>query len=125
MTNFKLLAAAIAVGGFATAACAQDATYETKTETLDATVTDSFSASDANADGALDREEFRVFVDTKAAAGHSGAYALAESGDYDGSFLLYDVNADGMLDAGELADMSEAATIDETPVEEMVEPEEG
>ena len=115
----KALIAATAAFGYAASACAQDSmsqdvmtqdagvsggtSYESPPETIDSSTVDIFEAADANADAALDREEFRVFVDTHASAGHEGAAAMAGSGDYDSGFTLLDTNADGRLDATELA----------------------
>ena len=103
MSKLKLALAAIATLGFTTSALAQDATYDTRTETLDATTVDVFTASDANADGALDRAEYKVFVETKAQGGDETSMALAESGDYDLDFMTKDINADGLVDASEAA----------------------
>jgi|GEM_PF-2547570 len=119
MSGLKLTIATIATLGFAASACAQDATYETKTETLDTTTVDVFTASDMNADGALDRAEYKVFVETKAQGGDDAAVALAETGDYDLDFMTKDVNADGLVDA------SEAASIVTDVVEEPMTVEDG
>ena len=126
MSGLKLTLATIATLGFAASACAQDASYDTRTETLDTTAVDVFTASDANADGALDRAEYKVFVETKAQGGDDASVALAESGDYDLDFMTKDINADGLVDASEAASTVTEVIEEPMTVEDdmgMVDPE--
>ena len=104
-----------AASGLATVACAQDSgqspdlgdamVEEGTVYGTDTTTVDVFAGTDANADSALDRDEFRMFVDTHSMAGHSGATAIKDAGDYDTRFILLDTDADGSLSADELAAM--------------------
>ena len=119
MSISKTLFAAAGTLAIATAACAQDVTYDEKTEVLDATAMDSFTLSDANADGGLDRAEFQTYVETLAGAGDQDAAAMAEAGDFDVQFMTKDTNADGLVDSSELTPVAEPA-LDEPAMEEPV-----
>ena len=120
MSITKTIFSVTAIAAFATAACAQDATYTDRTEVLDAQALDSFTLSDANADGGLDRAEFQAYLETQAGAGDADATAMVESGDYDVQFMTKDVNADGLVDASELAPAAEEPVIEESYDEDPI-----
>ena len=118
MTKATLILSAAALA-FAGAASAQDVTYDEKTEVLETTTVDAFHGQDVNADGGLDRDEFKAFIETKAAAGDSEAYGIAEAGDYDTPFMVADVNADGLVTADEMTEAAAEETVEEI-ADEMV-----
>jgi len=117
MSISKTLFTAAGTLALATAACAQDVTYDEKTEVLDSTAIDGFTLADANADGGLDRAEYQTYVETLAGTGDEDAAAMAETGDYDVQFMTKDANADGLVDISELAPVAEPA-IEEPMIED-------
>jgi len=67
-----------------------------------------FAAADLNGDGALDTEEYAVFVDTLADRGDADMIAVRDSAGYVQSFAVSDSNVDNVLSydeiRGEVAD---------------------
>ena len=112
MTKTTLILSAAALA-FAGSAVAQDVTYEDNTEVLDTTTVDTFYGQDLNADGALDRAEFKAYIETKANAGDSDAFSIAESGDFDTPFMVADTNADGLVSEDEMASAAAEEAVEE------------
>ena len=109
-TTLILSAAALAFTG---SAAAQDTTYDTNTQVLETTTVDTFHGQDLNADGALDRAEFKAYIETKATAGDTEAFSIAESGDFDTPFMIADANADGLVSEDEMKSAAAEEAVEE------------
>ena len=118
MFKTTALFGATATLAIATAACAQDSTYDTYSP--DTVAVDHFASSDLDASGGLDRDEFAAFAARHAEDGDAVYAQLTETGDYDVAFMTRDTNADGVLDADELATPAATGTglLDAEPVME-------
>ena len=81
---------------------------------------DLFRGADGNADGALDRVEYRLYLDALAAEGDADALGATSAGEYDTAFTLRDTNADGRVDADELILSGDADVVGE-PMEDSME----
>jgi Ca2+-binding EF-hand superfamily protein len=66
---------------------------------------DPFSTADANGDGALDKTEFKTFIDAAAAAGASKAAQVKSHNMYARAFSRIDKNGDGVITKDEVAAM--------------------
>lgn len=62
-----------------------------------------FLAADANSDGKLSRNEFRVFIDAQARDNIGRAGMVRRFGAYDRAFRTLDTNKDGSISPRELA----------------------
>lgn len=86
-----------------------------------------FAASDTDSNGVLGAGEFLTYAQAKAADGDTDYTDVVAKGDYDIAFAERDVNADGVLDEGELGllgdDMTPTYSLDESAPEPVTEPE--
>lgn len=64
-----------------------------------------FKAADQNGDGALDKTEFKTFIDQLAVEGKPNAVKIKSSGRYDMAFGRLDKNGDGRITPDELSSM--------------------
>jgi len=62
---------------------------------------ENFIASDGNGDGALNRSEFRRFIDRQAADGITPAPTIKAENSYDEAFDWVDTNGDGLFSVDE------------------------
>ncbi|MDB2437748.1 hypothetical protein N9W89_03455 [Hellea sp.] len=95
------IAATAALLVLSPAAFAQDKTSEI-TSSPEIAQIDIFKAADADADGALNRNEFISFVAMKSDIGDADYSSIKLAGSYDDHFNTKDYNADGLLRAEEL-----------------------
>jgi len=93
-TSLALAALTATVGLVATTGLAQAGSKE------------NFIASDRNRDGALDRREFRAFIDRNAAEGISPAPTIKAQNMYDQAFDMVDSNGDGLFSVSETSSAS-------------------
>lgn len=71
-----------------------------------------FEAADVDQNGCLNRGEFMAYAEAKAGEGDPVYADLVASADYDLAFAERDLNADGMVDRGELGENQEAMSND-------------
>jgi len=84
---------------------------------------DHFTLADANADGALDRAEFEIYVGARADSGDEDYAYIRDAMDYDNQFTAKDVNADGLITQDEVPTASEPAMEESTdPMETEEDP---
>jgi hypothetical protein len=88
--------------GITASACAQEDTYSAQEEGTGPTIADYFTAADADGDSALNRDEYRVFIDGLAGAGDEAATAIRDGDQYDDSFSSADSDSDGLLTIEEI-----------------------
>lgn len=71
--------------------------------TLTAGAQERFAAADQNGDRQLNSAEFKLFIDSVAAAGQGTAAKVKRLQRYDTAFARLDANQDGFVSVGELA----------------------
>ena len=98
MPFFKTLTTLMITAGFAVGGVAN--AQETQLDPM--TETDHFATADANADNALNKDEFMAYVNARADAGDDGYGAIRDGGNLETLFRIKDANEDGLLDRGEL-----------------------
>lgn len=102
--TFTLTAGLLAGLALSTPALAQDMTEPVSpTETVDY-----FATADADLDGALNRDEFVVYVASRSNAGDSHYDMIASTGEYERYYVEKDEDADGYLQKDELTPLIKA-----------------
>ena len=105
MTHHKMLLIAgfclLPLGTMASA-CAQEESDSITQEMESPSIAEYFTAADADGDGALNRDEYRIFVDALASTGDEAATAIRDGENYDESFASTDVDRDGLISVTEI-----------------------